>query len=447
MKITIEIEESENELQLNKAFENVQWPEYSDRTVDVVLDAPKIQKFVNCFLNSNINARVIITPPSEDIQSVNYAGMFSGCTQLNRQPVFDGKKNRSMAAFFKSCENMRFNTYGIDTSNVVDFRQCFYGAKNFSGIGVAYWDFSSARSPDAFNNFFGGGSKMRTLYYDQFIEALYEQMKSGTLPTPMKSVDMGESQYSPLVAKKYKELIEYGWEFKDSGEVPYQLSPLEIEFSRSIDSRLKAGTFPGDIDFGPVCISPRNGILISPRHMLHVRHYMPSAGESRKLISGETVVVDKVESGYKGLDIGIVTLKEDAKTRPALVLPRNWKTAMPLLGGPPTQYPRGAAPAMIRFRQRGEPTINDATYAQKDPIISPSTGCTKPLDPLRLEYFKDIQMGDSGSPVCFVYKDRLVASYSLATSGGTGVFLAGVREWVDELCARTGHSVEECPIE
>jgi len=444
MKLSIKIEDWENELQLNRAFENVQWPEYNDRLLDITIDAPNVQKFVNCFLNSNLNAKVNIVPPSDDLEYVNYAGMFSGCRKLNRQPVFDGSKNRSMAAMFKNCENMRFNLHSIETSNVVDFRQCFWGAVNYSGNGPQYWNYSSARSPDAFRNFFGGGSGLWTRFYDQFIESLHAQMLAGTLPTPMSSVNMGYSQYSPHVAKKHSDLVDYGWEIIDGGEVPYTLSTLEVEFSRSVDSLLESGTFPGNVDFGPVCTGPRNGLLISPRHVLHVRHYMPSVGQAMPLISGETVIVERIDSGYRGLDIGIATLKEDAKTSPALVLPKNWQEAMPLLVGPPTHYPSGTAPALIRFKRGGSWTINDATFASTSDTAN--TGCTIPVNELRKKYFAGIQVGDSGSAVCFVYKNRLVASYSLATSGGTGIFLSSVRDWADAILSRTGHKFEEIQV-
>jgi hypothetical protein len=444
MKITIQTEEWENQLDLNRAFENVQWPEFDDRSVEVVLDAPDVQKFVNCFLNSNLNAKVTVTPPSEDVQFVNYAGMFSGCRQLNSQTVFDCSKNKSMAAMFKSCESMRFSLHNIDTSNVLDFRQCFWGASAYSGNGVQSWDFSSARSPDAFNNFFGGGSSIRTIYYDQLIESLHNQMKAGTLPTPMKSVNMGDSYYSPYLQAKHDDLVAYGWDLLDGGVVPHELSPMEKYFSTTVDSRLAANNFPGDIDFGPVCIGSRNGILITPRHTLHVKHYMPSVGQSMKLISGEEVVVDRVDSGWMGLDIGIATLKEDATTKPALVLPRNWQELMPLLNGPPTHYPKGVAPALIRFKRGGVPTVNDVTYANGSGG-TPLTGCRIPVNQLRLDHFDDIKAGDSGSAVCFVYDNRLVVSYSLSHSDGSGVFLAGCREWTDAILARTGHSFEECP--
>lgn len=441
MKIIIKLEEWEKDLDLKRAFENFKWPECTS----VVLDTPTVSKFVNCFLNSDLNARVTITPPADDVPFVNYAGMFSGCRNLSSQPVFDCSKNKSMAAMFKMCENIRFSLHNIDTSKVLDFRQCFWGAKNYSGNGIQSWDFRSARSPDAFNNFFGGGSGVRTIFYDQFIESLHTQMKDGTLPTPMKSVDMGASQYSPYIASKRQELIDYGWELIDAGEVPCELSKMEIHFSECVDSRLKDNNFPGDIDFGPVCIGPRNGILVTPRHIIHVRHYMPSPGQSMPLMSGETVVVDKVESGFMGLDIGIATLKEDAKTRPTLIMPRNWEELMPSLGGPPTSYPKGVAPAVIRFKRGGIPTLNDIAYIGNK--NTPSAACITPVSELRLSYFKGINVGDSGSAVCFVDNQRLVLAYSLTSSDGSGIALVGkLRDLIDEVVSRTGHSLEEVQV-
>jgi hypothetical protein len=428
---------------LSRACENFKRAEeLSNDCHKVIIDAPKNQNFVNFFLNSDIDNITVEIVPTE-MEWVNYAGFFSGCRKLNARPEWDNSKNKSMAAMFKSCDNMRFSLHNIDTSNVIDFRQCFWGALNYSGNGIQSWDFSSARSPDAFNNFFGGGSSIQTIYYDELIESLYKQMKAGTLPTPMKSVNMGDSYYSPYMKEKHDELVAYGWDIVDGGVVPYELSPMEKYFSKTVDSRLAANNFPGDIDFGPVCVGSRNGILITPRHTLHVRHYMPSVGQSMKLISGEEVVVDKVDSGWMGLDIGIATLREGAKTKPALVLPSNWQELMPLLNGPPTHYPKGVAPALIRFKRGGVPTVNDATYAKGSG--TPNTGCRIPVNQLRLDHFDGIKVGDSGSAVCFVYDNRLVVSYSLATSDGSGVFLAGCREWTDAILARTGHSFEECP--
>lgn len=445
MKITIQPHEWENDLQLIRAFENVQWPEYTDRSLEIVLDAPHVTKFVNCFLNSNLNARVTITPPADDVVSVNYAGLFSGCRELNAQPVFDCSKNISMAAMFKMCENIRFSLHNIDTSKVVDFRQCFWGAKNYSGNGVQSWDYSSARSPDALSNFFGGGSGMRTIYYDQFIEHLHDEMLAGTLPTPMSPVNMGTSQYSPYVAKKREQLIDYGWDIVDSGEVPYELSPLEAYFSETIDSRLKSNAFPGDIDFGPVCLGSRNGILITPRHTIHVKHYMPSVGQEMVLGSGESVVVESIDAGFMGLDIGIATLKTEATTRPALALLRNWKDWMPLLGGPPTSYPKGAAPAVIRFKRGGVPTVNDMAYVGKNQ--TPSAACIMPVDPLRLQHYSGINVGDSGSAVCFVYDNRLVLAYSLTSSDGSGIAISGdLRNWIDGIVSKTGQALQDCPV-
>jgi len=443
MKIIIQAEDWENELNWNRAFENYQFPTFTDRSVNVVVDMPEVQKFVNFFLNSNISGRVTVTPPAEHIEWVNYAGMFSGCTNLNGQPIIDTTKNKSMAAMFKMCDNMRFSLHSFNTSNTVDFRQCFWGAKNYSGNGPQLWDFRSARSPDAFRNFFGGGSGMRTIYYDQFIDSLYKQMKDGKLDTPMV-VDMGSSQYSPYMAAKRKELLDFGWNLVDDGEVQCDLSPLEKYFSDTVDSRINNGNFPGDIDFGPVCLGSRNGILISPKHIMHVRHYMPSPGQKMVLASGEEVIVDSVESGYYGLDIGIATLKEPAQTKPAMVLPANWKDWMPNLFGPPSKYPKGIAPAVIRFKRNGVPTINDMSYIG-DP--TPAAACIMPIDEKRLALYQGINVGDSGSAICFVYHNRLVYAYSLTSADGSGIALSGqLRKTIEEKVINDGFKLEDCPV-
>ena len=89
--------------------------------------------------------------------------------------------------------------------------------------------------PKKFRNFFGGGSNIRTIYYDELIESLYKQMNAGTLSTPMKSVNMGDSYYSPYMKEKHDELVAYGWDIVDGGVVPYELSPLEKYFSTTVD--------------------------------------------------------------------------------------------------------------------------------------------------------------------------------------------------------------------
>ena len=141
---------------------------------------------------------------------------------------------------FKNCENLRVSLHNLDTSNVVDFRQCFWGARYFSGNGIQSWNFSKVRSPDGMQNFLGGGCKAHYLYYDPFIESLHRQMKAGTLPTPMDSVDMGESQHSPYVSNLKQELIEYGWNIKDGGPIFPKVEPSELEktFFNSIYNRL-----------------------------------------------------------------------------------------------------------------------------------------------------------------------------------------------------------------
>jgi hypothetical protein len=65
----------------------------------------------------------------------------------------------------------------------------------------------------------------------------------------------------------------------------------------------------------------------------------------------------------------------------------------------------------------------------------------KPADPDRAAHHLAVESGDSGSPACFVYADRLVVGWSVVSSDGSGVWLAGVRDWADGVVARTGHAL------
>lgn len=392
---------------------------------ELVIDAPSARRFTNCLLNSPINCRVQVTPTN--LPEVSYAGLFSLCRSLNHQPKIDMRNCVSMAAMFKQNEEMRYSVYALkETSKVRDMRQCFLGCTYFSGNGLQEWDFTGLSSQNSMT-FFATRTTFYTRYYDGLIENLYEQAKTGLLPTPMIRVDFGNAKFSPHVRDKREFLIRYGWEIVDGGEVPYELSPLEKAFISSVDDRLEANEFPGTIDLGPVCRSARNGILISPRHVLYVRHYQPTPGQTISLWSGETAVVEKNIPG--SWDVSVAVLRHSVSTRPALVFPANWKTLMPTMAGPPTQYPDGTRPPVLWFNRLNEVGIWDLSYASEYP---PQGQSIRPVDPLRDQWFRGISMGDSGSPVCCVYGGRLVVAYALTNAGGNGVFTGSVREWLDE---------------
>jgi hypothetical protein len=393
---------------------------------ELVIDAPNARRFTNCLLNSPIDCRVEITPTN--LPEVSYAGLFSLCRALNNQPKIDMRNCVSMAAMFKQNESMRYSLYGLkETANVRDMRQCFLGCTFFSGNGLQEWDFTGLASPNSMT-FFATRTTFFTRYYDGLIENLYEQAKTGLLPTPMNRVDFGNAKFSPHVADKREYVIRYGWEIMDGGQVPYELSPLEKAFIASVDDRLEANEFPGTIDLGPICRSARGGILISPRHVLYVKHYQPAAGQAISLWSGETAIVERSTAG--GWDIAVATLRDPVSTQPALVFPANWKTLMPSMAGPPSQYPDGARPPLLWANRLNEIGLWDLSYADDYP---PQAQSIKPIDPLREQWFRGIFVGDSGSPVCCVYGDRLVVAFPLAMSSGSGVFTGSVREWLDEV--------------
>lgn len=467
MQIVIRPEEYENNLELIRAFENVVWPEFDDRLITLTVDAPKVTRFVNLFLNSNLNARVFITPPAENIDRVNYAGLFSGCTKLTAAPVIDNSKNVSLAAAFKNCSSFRASLHGLNTENTVDFRQCFWGASNFSGNGIQSWDFSSARSPDAFRNFFGKGSAVRQVYYDDFIRNLHKQMKAGTLPTPMSPVDMGTSEYSPLVKQLREELIAYGWDIRDGGMMYPEVEKGELEkiFFNSVHDRLESNpdNFLEGVDLSPVTRSSQGGILISPKHMIFTYHWKPSVGKVVTFWNGQTAKVAKLDvhasvSGM-GTDVVLVTLDREVEgCNPVYFLPKDWKKACPLMAlqGSATPFPPGMNTPTVWFDRSDRicvAVINKVDTRYEESPTGPRYYNQVVTQEPDLEIFKNKYKGavpgDSGSPQCFVCHDKLVISHLITTGGpGGGNFLSftPLREWLNSKLAEEGYAIQEISI-
>jgi len=248
----------------------------------------------------------------------------------------------------------------------------------------------------------------------------------------MRAVDFGYAKFSPRVKEMRNFVIGYGWDIIDGGEVPYELSPLEREFSESVDRRLEVDDFPGDIDLSPVVRTARNGILISPLHVLYVRHYQPPPGQTITFWNGEQAVIQKSTPG--DWDIAVATLQNPVSIRPALVFGSNWQQQMPLLDGPPSRYPDGARPALLFFNQRKEVGVWDWSYANEVPPFSQGL---RPTSPRRLQRHIGVALGDSGSPVCAVYGSRLVVAHAVANSAGSGIFTGSVSEWLSEVTQGT----------
>ena len=406
---------------------------------ELVIDCPAARRFTNCFLDSQINCRVRVVPTTEP--AVTYAGLFANCRRLNYQPMLDTWRCINMAAMFKNCESMRFSLHWMQTGNVREMRQMFMGCTAFSGNGPAYWDFSSLATEDSMGNF-ATGTKFQTRYYDQTLRNLHSQAVAGTLPTPMINVDMGEAMYSPDVAEQRQFLVDYGWDLRDGGEVPISLSPLELSFAESVDSVLAAGDFPGEIDLSAVCTTARNGIAITPRHTVHVRHYMPRPGSPIKFWNGAEATVARCEADPETWDLAIATLDRDVDVTPAMLMPRNYRQLLPNIDGPPSAYPDGTRMPVLWFNRLNQIRIADFTYVATS---TPTANIGLPVDEKRLEHFGGIATGDSGSPACLVDGRRLVLSHPIATSNGNGVWVSGRLDWIERLVAATGHSVTFLP--
>ena len=124
-------------------------------------------------------------------------------------------------------------------------------------------------------------------------------------------------------------------------------------------------------------------------------------------------------------------------------MPRNWQELLPNAAGPPCSYLAGTRPPLLVFNRNNRIGIWDLSYIS---TTKPQAQPQESAEPDRAAHHMGMASGDSGSPVCFVYRDRLVAAWAVANSDGSGVWLAGVRDWADAVVARTGHSLTELQL-
>jgi hypothetical protein len=448
MKITVS-----DSKDLTKLFENTIFPQNNEKNpfLEIIIDCPEAVTYTNMFLNSNLNARVTIVPPSVD--RVTYAGLFSMCKELSHQPFIDSTKCRSMAAMFKGCENMRFSVHFLKTSNVGDMRQMFWGAKNFSGNGTQAFDFSSLANPNCMRNFMGGGCSMYQRYYDQFIENLWNQMKAGTLPTPMQAVDMGNSQYSPYYAGMRQELIDYGWELLDGGQAVPTVEPSKWEkvFYNSVYDRIvnDPENWLDGIDMSCHTRSSQGGILISPRHMMYAYHFTPPVGKKVVFWNGQEGIVEHRDGNIaKWGDLILVRLKEPVEgANPVLFLNKDWQKQCPQLAvyGPPSPFQPMQNIPTVWLDKGDRACVSTVSFIREWPQAPNYVVMVTPENPVFKSKYKDAVPGDSGSPQCFLYNNRFVFSHPITMGGpgpGTWINLKEVRDYIDMKLAVYGEKVE-----
>jgi hypothetical protein len=448
MKITVS-----DSKDLTLLFANTIFPQQNENNpfLEMEVDCPQANRYTNMFLNSNVNVRITFTPP--EVNNVSYAGLFSMCKQLSHQPFMDTSKCINMAAMFKGCENMRFSVNFLNTKNVRDMRQMFWGCKYFSGNGTQTFDFSSLSNPNAMRNFMGGGCSMRQAYYDQFIENLWRQMKAETLPTPMIAVEMGDSKYSPYYASMRREVIEYGWELLDGGQAVPTVEPSkwEKEFFNSVHDRIvnDPDNWLDGIDMSCHTRSSQGGILISPRHMIYAYHYMPPVGKKVVFWNGqEGIVEDRDGNISKWGDLILVRLKEPVEgANPVLFLNKDWEAQCPQLAvyGPPSPFQPMQNIPTVWLDKGDRACVSTVSFIREWPQAPNYVVMTTPENPVFKSKYKDAIPGDSGSPQCFLYNNRFVFSHPITMGGpgsGTWVNLKEVRDYIDKKLAVYGEKVE-----
>ena len=401
------------------------------------VNAPNARKAVNFLLQSPVNCRVVFRFPEA---AINMAGLFSMCIDLQHQPVIEGLcAATSLAAAFKANRECRYSMHWLApiTSGCRDYRQMFWGAVNFSGNGVQDFDFSNVTSPLGMRNFFGGGSSMRTEYYDLLIQEWYDLLEQDRLPLPMSPVDMGNSICSPYVADMRLALIESGWDIQDGGVKEDERNWFEVALSDDFDSMLP--DWERRVDTDCVATTSQGGILITERHLLYCDHWAPTPGKVVRLRSGEERGVINVTRN-SGWDLSIAELDKPVVAEPVALLPADAVADMPLALGPPSRYQRGQAPAVVFFNRNNHASVCDLSWVHRDEI---SVQFREPASEARQELFVPIAVGDSGSPLCFVYQSQLVL-IGVVTHPGTARFLttAPVRQWMESVTGRQLRIIE-----
>lgn len=192
-------------------------------------------------------------------------------------------------------------------------------------------------------------------------------------------------------------------------------------------------------DINLTCISPWNstggaglaGTLISPRHVLFCEHYNfhPSAGATIRFVAQDNTVVTRTITAllahpdyvpfYPDITIGVLDSDVPGSIAFAKILPQNWRTYFPSVGGPFISQssfgPRGL-PALA-LDQEEKALVTDWRNAMEDTGINQFS---KPTNAQRLVFYEDIIPGDSGNPAFLIINNELVV-LNTWTYGGPGM--------------------------
>lgn len=180
------------------------------------------------------------------------------------------------------------------------------------------------------------------------------------------------------------------------------------------------------------CISPwnstggaqRGGIAVSPRHILFVTHFPISVGATIRFVTADGTVIERTLTGRSTLEghvpdlwsdsyidimVGVLDSDLPSSIGFAKVLPDNWTSYLPGMGGP--DYKR--IPCLSTDQQE-KALVRD--FWKDDGIYEI---CLRPADAKRLEFYEDWIPGDSGSQVMMLDGDDPVLLF-MATNGGAG---------------------------
>lgn len=213
-----------------------------------------------------------------------------------------------------------------------------------------------------------------------------------------------------------------------SQEVDSRLSPSTIEDTPLFSSMdhtsgtylRNSGCWGATINTTPISVwnstgvAQRGGILISPRHVLFAKHWMPTTQAVIRFVADNDALVERTVSAVEnlsGADLSVALLDSDVPSSItfAKVLPKDWRQKIPDVAG--------FAIPCVWVDPDKKLLVVDLAALEADQF-SMAAG-VEPTHSQRAIRYENVVSGDSGCAVCLVADGALVA-LTCWTFGGAG---------------------------
>ena len=176
------------------------------------------------------------------------------------------------------------------------------------------------------------------------------------------------------------------------------------------------------------------GVAITPRHVLFANHFVIANGSTMRFVTSSGEVITRTLTaqsriGTTDIQVGILDSDLPPSITPALVLPSNYASVMPL----------DAVPC-ITLDQEEKASVHDITT-----VSGGSVQIDDPTDATRLAFYEALVAGDSGNPFLILVDSRPVL-VSIASTASNGPDIAAQFDAINTALAALGGSHQLTPV-